>query len=204
MWAVPFHHSQRWYSDAYKRRGVAALHTGIRKRPVHDTTGIVVEKLSADNLEAVIDIYSAHSGVMTHDAYSLEQALTDLWSDPESATLVARLDGDVAGFVRLFNFRYKGPNIHCMEAGTAFDERFWGDGRITVVCKDVIAYVFETVGIFRLEARTMQSNKRARAFIERLGFKLEANLRGRLSVKGQPRTECVYSIIRPEYFNTRR
>lgn len=162
---------------------------------------LVLEKLSSETLPEVLKLYETFSSVMLHDKFGLEDALNCLVGESTSVTIIVRCDGFTKGFIRLFNIEKVGDKIHSMECGTAFTRSFWGDPRILEACQMVIRDLFEQNGLFRLEARAFNFNSPCKSLLERLGFRKEGDLRGSLTVKGKPRTQTVYSILRPEYFN---
>lgn len=74
----------------------------------------------------------------------------------------------VAGMV-ISNFRGTDCEISCAsESGAAWRPH---------VCKAVFKYIFEQLGCVRCTSITTKRNKRAREFLEALGFQLEGNLR---------------------------
>jgi hypothetical protein len=63
------------------------------------------------------------------------------------------------------------------------------------VLRALYAYVFEQLGCVRCTSITTRSNRKARGFLERLGFQLEGNLRS--SYDGR-RDALVYGLLRAE------
>ena len=63
------------------------------------------------------------------------------------------------------------------EWGFVVGQPFWGTGLFINSAKAVLAFLFETVGVRRLEARTVVTNERANGALRKLGFTQEALLR---------------------------
>jgi ribosomal-protein-alanine N-acetyltransferase len=63
------------------------------------------------------------------------------------------------------------------EWGFVVGQPFWGTGLFINSAKAVMAFLFETVGVRRLEARTVVTNERANGALRKLGFTQEALLR---------------------------
>jgi hypothetical protein len=63
------------------------------------------------------------------------------------------------------------------------------------VCNAVFQYVFEQLGCVRCTSVTVKGNRKARSFLERLGFQLEGNVR--LGYDGQ-RDALIYGLLRSE------
>lgn len=63
------------------------------------------------------------------------------------------------------------------------------------VCRAVFEYAFEQVGVVRVTAITAKGNKKARDFLQSLGFQLEGN--ARLGYDGR-RDALIYGLLRSE------
>lgn len=63
------------------------------------------------------------------------------------------------------------------------------------VCKAIFKYVFETVGCVRCTSITVKGNRKARSFLEGLGFQLEGNVR--LGYDGF-KDALIYGLLRSE------
>ncbi len=81
---------------------------------------------------------------------------------------------------------------HMIEASVVATTPRWCSRRVLAA---VFAYPFRQLGVRRVQATTARRNKRARKFIERLGFKYEGIAR-----KGWPRggDAAVYSMLNNE------
>lgn len=63
------------------------------------------------------------------------------------------------------------------------------------VCKAILGYAFDQLGCVRISCITVKGNRKARTFLEGLGFQLEGNLR--LGYDGR-RDALIYGLLRSE------
>lgn len=94
----------------------------------------------------------------------------------------------VAGVV-ITNFRKTDCEISCvseMAAGAVWRP---------TVCRAIFKYVFDQLGCVRCTSITVKGNRKARAFLESLGFQLEGNVR--LGYDGR-RDALIYGMLRAE------
>lgn len=92
----------------------------------------------------------------------------------------------VAGIV-FNNFRETDVEVSCAGETPAA----WRPG----VCSAIFKYIFEQLGCVRCTSITTKANKKARAFLEALGFQLEGNVR--LGYDGR-RDALIYGLLRSE------
>ena len=107
-----------------------------------------------------------------------------------SAMMVVNDEKDFVAGVVFTNFRNTDTEVSCAGETPAA----WRP----TVCRAIFKYVFEQLGCVRCTSITTKGNKRARSFLEGLGFQLEGNVRlGYDGVKdaliyGLLRSECRY------------
>ncbi|CAN5472924.1 GNAT family protein [soil metagenome] len=83
--------------------------------------------------------------------------------------------------------------------GYYLGKEYEGKGIMLNSVRVVIHYLYDELKIERLEIRCNVDNLRSRALPERLGFKLEGQLRNAEKVKGVYRDWAVYGMISDEY-----
>ena len=102
------------------------------------------------------------------------------------------MSGELAGTVG------SGPlseEFRSTEMGYWLGAAYEGRGIMTKTCAYLITYFFEELNLNRIEIRLSESNTRSRAIPERLGFKLEGNLR-KMSHTRDGLTNClIYSLL---------
>ena len=106
------------------------------------------------------------------------------------------MNGELAGTVG------SGPlseEFHSTEMGYWLGAAYEGRGVMTKTCAYLITYFFEELKLNRIEIRLSESNTRSRAVPERLGFRLEGNLR-KMSYTRDGLTNClIYSLLADDW-----
>ena len=85
------------------------------------------------------------------------------------------------------------------EIGFALAPSRWGQGIASDAVATMINFIFQTVGLHRLEAFTRPENARSSRLLERLGFQKEGYLRQRYRVDGAAVNAVVYGLLAPEW-----
>lgn len=83
--------------------------------------------------------------------------------------------------------------------GYWIDADFEGKGVVTRCCIALIDYLFDTLGLNRVQINCNIHNTRSRAIPERLGFRHEGVLRNVEFLNGSFRDWAVYSMLRSEW-----
>lgn len=65
----------------------------------------------------------------------------------------------------------------------------------------VFRYVFNELGMNRVEGRILESNAASRKFAEKFGMKLEGILRDKIYKNGKFQNLLIYSILREEFYS---
>lgn len=87
----------------------------------------------------------------------------------QAFAFVDQVTGDFVGGCVISNYRRTDCEISCAAENSMAFRRH--------VMQAVFQYIFHTLGCVRCTSITTKGNKRARAFLEALGFELEGNLR---------------------------
>jgi hypothetical protein len=119
--------------------------------------------------------------------YIMEETGMELVPGMYSAMMIVNDQKDFVAGVVFSNFRKTDVEVSCAgETAVA-----WRPS----VCTAVFKYIFEQLGCVRCTSITVKGNKRARAFLEGLGFQLEGNVR--LGYDGR-RDALIYGLLRSE------
>lgn len=86
------------------------------------------------------------------------------------------------------------PNGVTAEWGVVLGRAFWGTGLFREAAALLFQFVFDRLGVVRLEARTNALNRRANAALKKVGARIE----GRLSTAGGRDTSRVLWLIQPD------
>lgn len=97
-----------------------------------------------------------------------------------------------------------GYNSWSNESGRAeiaydFHPDYWGRGIASKCVGAVIDFSFKEMGLYRVEARSMQGNSASHKLLERLGFKREGLLRGYRIIRGVREDIVLHSLVQPEF-----
>lgn len=80
--------------------------------------------------------------------------------------------------------------------GYWLDEAHTGQGLMTEAVRVLVEYAFEALDLHRLEIRAATANRKSRHIPERLGFRLEGELREVQLVRGVYHDHALYALIR--------
>jgi ribosomal-protein-alanine N-acetyltransferase len=89
------------------------------------------------------------------------------------------------------------------EWGFALGRSFWGSGLFTAGARLVLDAVFSQLGVYRLEARAVDINRRGNRILEKLGAKRDGVLRGAFHDGAIVRDHVMWSILAPEWLMRR-
>jgi ribosomal-protein-alanine N-acetyltransferase len=87
------------------------------------------------------------------------------------------------------------PNFSSAEWGFALGSAFWGTGVFQESARLVLAFVFETLQVHRLEARAAVRNGRGHGALQKMGAVPEGVLRKSLFKDGTYLDQTLYAII---------
>lgn len=122
-------------------------------------------------------------------------------SDNTVVYVVADRETDeVYGSTRIYMIDYL--NKSCEIGSTYYGKDFRRTHVNTTVKLMILTYVFEKLGMIRVQFKTDEENIISQKAIERIGAKKEGTLRNeRIRSTGKPRNAVVYSIINEEWPN---
>lgn len=119
--------------------------------------------------------------------YICEKTGMSLTPGMYQALMIVNDNRDFVGGVVFTNWRKTNVEISCAsETPMAFKPG---------VCRAVFQYAFDQLGCIRCTSITTKANKKARSFLEALGFQLEGNIR--LGYDGR-RDALIYGLLRSE------
>jgi RimJ/RimL family protein N-acetyltransferase len=107
---------------------------------------------------------------------------------------------DAVGIIQV---RQLDPTFATAEWGFALASAFWGSGLFQATARAVLHFVFEHVGIHRLEARAAVANGRGNAALQKLGAVSEGVLRRSFLKNGQYLDQVLWGIVATEWIPAR-
>jgi RimJ/RimL family protein N-acetyltransferase len=103
---------------------------------------------------------------------------------------------DAVGIIQV---RALDKNFGLAEWGFAIGSAFWGTGLFQTAARRVVDFVFETLPVYRLEARAVVENGRGNGALQKLGASCDAVLRRSFRRDGTPMNQMLWSIVRGEW-----
>ena len=97
--------------------------------------------------------------------------------------------------VGLFQVRQLEPGWGTAEWGFALGSAFWGTGMFSEGAELVLDFVFDTLGVHRLEARAAVQNGRGNAALQKVGAVKEGVLRRSFLRNGQYMDQALWAIL---------
>lgn len=101
--------------------------------------------------------------------------------------------------VGLFQVRTLEPGFGTAEWGFALGSPFWGTGVFKEGADLVLDFVFETVGVHRLEARAAVQNGRGNGALRKVGAVQEGVLRRSFLRRGEYHDQVLWSILEEDW-----
>ena len=138
----------------------------------------------------------------THADETITQALMQTWAesyaDPAVYQWAIELKslGEPIGSISVVG---KDERTEAVSIGYCIGSRWWRQGITTEAFRAVIAYLFEAVGVRRIEARHNVKNPNSGRVMRACGLTYEGTLRQAAADNQGIVDVCVYSILRSEY-----
>lgn len=101
--------------------------------------------------------------------------------------------------VGIFQIRPLDPRFFTADWGFAIGSPFWGCGLFSAGAEMVLEFAFNTLGVHRLEARSVVANGRANGGLRKLGAVCEGVLRRSLLKSGEYYDQHLWSILEGDW-----
>ncbi len=111
--------------------------------------------------------------------------------------LIARTEQQVLAQATLSNIIY-GP-FCAGYLGFGVAKAVEGQGIMTQLCQQLIAYAFDELQLNRIMANYLPSNQRSASLLQRLGFEVEGRARHYLQINGQWQDHILTALLHPKY-----
>ena len=176
-----------------------------------ETERLILRRLQAEDLELIYRLYSdpeilRYSPFDTMDYAGAEayvQHMLDEWEKPSpdnrEYTVVRKEDGTPVGRCHI----EPDSETDTAMVGCHLLKDYWRQGYAAEICRALVAYSFETLGVHRVNALCNPENTGSRKMLEACGMRLEAHFRKKCRyVKGGVTTwqdELQYAILREEW-----
>jgi RimJ/RimL family protein N-acetyltransferase len=101
--------------------------------------------------------------------------------------------------IGIFQIRESEPGFGTAEWGFAIGSPFWGTGVFEESARLVLGFVFETLGVHRLEARAAVLNGRGNGALTKIGAVQEGVLRKSFLRNGKYLDQVLYAIVEDDW-----
>jgi RimJ/RimL family protein N-acetyltransferase len=101
--------------------------------------------------------------------------------------------------IGIFQVRELDPGFGTAEWGFALGSAFWGTGVFSEGAELVLEFVFETIGVHRLEARAAIRNGRGNNALQKLGAVQEGVLRKSFLKNGEYLDQVLYAMVEDDW-----
>jgi [ribosomal protein S5]-alanine N-acetyltransferase len=105
--------------------------------------------------------------------------------------------------IGFFQLRALDADFTTAEWGFALGRPYWGTGIFTAGAQQILAFAFQTIGVQRLEARTMAGNVRGNGALRKLGAAQEGVLRQAFARNGERHDTWLWSILEENWQGVR-
>jgi ribosomal-protein-alanine N-acetyltransferase len=106
--------------------------------------------------------------------------------------------------VGIFQLRPLEPRFFSADWGFAIGSPYWGSGLFSASADLVLDFAFNTLGVHRLEARSVVANGRGNGALRKVGAVCEGVLRRSLLKNGEYHDQHLWSILHNEWRMQRR
>ena len=113
--------------------------------------------------------------------------------------VIAKYDGDFAGFAYLDNFIGSGKKLYSAELTTCFDKKAWGDFT-RYSAKFFLKKCFDELNLEKIKAQIYPDNFRVRKLLTDCGFEFESLLKNETLRGGKMQDIEVYGLYRSYYY----
>jgi len=176
-----------------------------------ETERLVLRDFAPEDFEA---LYATTTGPEYRRYYSEAETTRDHWRDifahmcaareqPDRRTYqlaVCLASGELIGTcgVRVEDAAQRQGSFGC-----AIDRRHWGRGLAREASRLVLDHGFGTLALHRIHAETISENARSRKLAERLGMRLEGELRHARYFRDRWWDVAIYAVLAPEWTTER-
>jgi len=146
------------------------------------------------------------AGWKPHDNIGETKEILDMFiRQDETWAICVKETGKVIGSVGLHGDSKRSlDKSEARMLGYVLSEDYWGQGIMQEVCREVIRFAFEDLGIGILSVFHYPFNHQSKRVIEKLGFSYEGILRqGSTIYDGTVLDEVCYSMTKDEYLEKR-
>lgn len=174
-----------------------------------ETKRLVLRRFIPEDARAMFDNWASSDAVTkyltwpTHSSVEIAQWVVNDWvshyEDPKyyQWAIVPKDFGQPIGSIAAVKVE---DEVAMIEIGYCIGEKWWGKGIVTEAFQALIAFLFENVGVNRIQARHDSQNPASGRVMQKCGLTYEGTLRKADRNNTGICDACMYSILKDEYF----
>lgn len=182
----------------------------VGTRPIR-TDRLVLRQWSVDDAQQMYDNWASDTEVTRfvtwppHPHVNATRSLLTGWvqgyDDPASFNWAIWLDDVIIGQTAVVHWE---PQVELAEVGYCFGARWWSHGYATETLKAVMAYLFDVVGVNKVEASHDPANIASGKVMDKAGMVTEGLRRACLVGAQGPRDALYHGLLRSEWRGQQR
>ena len=172
-----------------------------------ETEKLILRDFRADDFEA---FYATSNAPEYQKFYSEREMTRAFWRDifdrilssaeaPDRTKYQLALCLQTGELIGTCGVRIEVPDHRQASFGCAIDCAYWGKGFAYEASRHIIDFGFSSLCIHRIYTETISENTRARALVERLGMRLEGELRHHKFFHGRWWDTIIYAVLKDEW-----
>lgn len=169
----------------------------LRRFTIDDANDVFKNYASSDEVTRYIT-WETHSSISVTNDYL--RGLIESYKDSKTFNWAIELKSNhkVIGQIGASNLD---ENASKIRVGYCIGEKWWNCGIVTEALLEVIKFLFEEVGVNRIEAYHNAKNLASGKVMQKCGMRLEGILRQSYKYKDGISDECIYGILRDDIKN---
>lgn len=162
-----------------------------------------------DALPHILKWFDDYNDLLFEDFYPADPhekrlSILEELIDAGSYCWFIEVNEEPAGLIYLNDWYRSEQKNHSCQIHGLIDQKYHHQGIARAIGNLIFSYLFNEIKVFRVEGWLDPGNLGMRHLAEKMGFRLEGIARCRKMVRGKPRHELIYGLIRPDYFRNQR
>lgn len=180
--------------------------------PILESEHLILKKIDVTHLEEVYAIYNndnvfTYCGILPkHNKETVKSMIGHFERDYNKKTRIKwgiftpNDENKLVGIIEACDFNQK---VNMVTIGYYLAQAYWGQGIATHALKRLLSFLFEEVGVNRVQAEVMPSNEISKKVLLKNDFILEGTLRQASLWSGKGIVDLeMYSILNQDYVNS--
>ncbi|GGH11808.1 GNAT family N-acetyltransferase [Paenibacillus segetis] len=188
------------------------INIAFEQFPILKSEHLILKQIDVSHLEEVYAIYSndnvfAYCGILPkHNKETVKSMIGHFERDYSKRSRIkwgiftSNDEDKLVGIIEACDFNLK---VNMVTIGYFLAETYWGQGIASHALNRLLSFLFEEVGVNRVQAEVMPANEISKKVLLRNGFVLEGTLRQASFWSGKGIVDLeMYSILKQDYVNS--